>query len=381
VLTAAFLFIAAPGPAAAGPDGDVSQIRQEYLQAKKLYKQKKYDAAIKAFSRIRAKRYHPILDYRIGTCHEAMKRFKLATAYYRVYIKLYNKGYPVGRNHPKPADVKKRIKAMAQVEDPPVTPAPAEAASMPTAPSEQPKSTKAQQAQYAPYTEAPPPGYETAPPPPPPGYGYRRRRRRRYRRTFPRWRSFYITGDFGAAGLSGDTKDDLGFEAGGGAWAGFFYRPLLFFSAGLVVGGHGFRPEDEADTMGFESYGQLFSGLELRGHLPLTAYSWQPWYFELWGGVSAGYAHTFLEGTNWADPTSPENITTEFTGYFVGAALGIDLYLSHWFSIGALVRVVKPGYDGLVVDGEEIDGVEEDDLPDDIVLYGGVSATLHFYLL
>jgi tetratricopeptide (TPR) repeat protein len=378
VITAVIILLSAPMTAHANKDQDVAKIRAAYLEAKKLYKKGDYQKAIQAFSKVREMRYHPILDYRIGLSYEALKRYKLAKAHYRIYVKLYDKGYPVGKNHPKPADVKKRIKKLKKT-DPPVTPAPADTP-MPTAPAEKASSTAdAEPAQYAPYTEPPPPGYENAPPPPPPSGHHQPGHPQRHPMSFPGWGAVYITGDLGGVGVRGDSADNLGYDEGGaGGWVGLFYRPLVYVSGGLVLGGHGLEPNG-TDSVG-DSLGQLFAGVAVRGHIPFAL----PWRLDIWGGLSAGYAHSFLQSYGRINGTSVDDVTTEYTGLFVGGSVGMDLYLSPWFSVGALVRLVKPKYNTLIVDGQEFDednlplGAE---LPEDVVFYGGVSATVHLFFM
>lgn len=384
---AATLVLAFALPAGAQPasgEEDVQKVRQAYLKAKKLYKGKDYSKAIRAFSEVRKMKYHPILDYRIGLCYEALKQYKKAKAFFKVYVKYYDKGFPVGKNHPTTAAVKKRMKNLDDAKTPPVTPAPAVAVgnvqpTEPTTPPTRPTrpTARASQAQYAPYTDAPPPGYENAPPPPPPpAYGPGRRVPRR----FARWASLYITGDFGAAGLSGDTEDAGYDEGGAGAWAGIFYRPSAFVSGGVIFGGHAYRPKSELESAGAGDLGQIFTGLEVRGHLPLMGYTWRPWSLELWGGLSGGFAYAMAD-TEVMGQTSENTLQ----GGFIGASVGADLYLTRWLSIGALVRVVKPFWNKACVDDDCVDKDELEDaggeMPDDVAIYGGFSATLHLYIL
>ena len=365
---------ALPAIAQEKTEENTQDIRQSYLNAKKLYGEKNYKDAIKAFNEIRKTRYHPILDYRIGLCYEALKDYKNAKTYYKVYIEYYDNGYPVGKNHPKPKDVKKRIENLEAAKAPPVTPAPAVEVEdlKPAASTETDKpTTEATQTHYDPYTEQAPPGYDeydTPPPPPPPRRGYRRPGHPRV----DRWASLYITGDFGGAGLAGDTADDAGYDGGGGgAWAGVFFRPLAFLSAGVLVGGHGYLPKSSDDYD--NELGHIFAGVAVRGHLPLMGYTWQPWSMEIFGELSGGFAYSTIENMS--------GLEESMRGAFLGAGAGIDIYLARWLSVGALFRVVKPFWNKACVDGtcnEFGDGAEA---PEDIAIYGGFSATLHLYIM
>ncbi len=368
-LIAALLLMgfAMPVQAQEASDEQAQQVREAYLNANKLYGEKKYVEAIKAYNEVRRTMYHPILDYRIGLCYEALKDYNNAKRFYRVYIKYYDQGYPVGRNHPSPEDVRKRIKALESAKAPPVTPAPpveiedVEPSAQPTG-----EDAEAQQAQYAPYTEQAPPGYEQydhhPPPPPPhhhPGPGHPG--------MYARWANLFITADVGGTALFGDTAEDAFDQGGGGAWAGIYFRPLPFLSGGLLFGGHGYTLYDRNPYYD-SNMTILFAGGAVRGHVPLMGYTWRPWVIELFGELSGG----FSQGSIGRDIT--------LRGGFLGAAGGVDLYLARWLSVGILARLAKPFWSSSKIDTAP--GITTDlHENNDVSVYFGFSTTLHLHIL
>jgi hypothetical protein len=341
------------------------EIRNKYQAAKKLQADGKYEEAITAFKEVKVLRYHPILDYRIGQCYEALNQLKLAITSYKLYLKFYDRFTP-GKNHPKKPVVRQKIEQLeARSTAPPVTLPPDTAP-----PSDPPEGKTAGQQGHQPghyYPDQPgggrhPPGHPDQPP------GVHKKP------SFPKWKAFYLGADFGAAGFSGgDLGDASSYGLGLSAW--IFYRPLRYISAG-VVGIY--------DTMTVDSSGSIYSGrptlgsvqLEVRGHLPFYAHGSNTTGLELWAGASAGYAGLSLEVDGLSD-------TYRADGGIVGASVGAELSLYGWMSVGAIARLAKPfletssDHTGETVQAEWT----LDEGPDEgVVWYIGFSTTFHLFI-
>lgn len=194
-------------------------------------------------------------------------------------------------------------------------------------------------------------------------------RTRRRRADFPQWRSLEISGDAGYIGVAGDLARD--YEAGGGAWASIYYRPLLFLSMGATVGAHGLAPTDPdlADELAI-----YLAGVSLRGHVPLSPWAWHPWFVQLWLGLMGGFV-----GLEFRDYIYTADLVLEtMQGGFVGFTVGADIYATPWFSFGTLLRVIRPFYSRQCFADQCYTG-EIPNQQEDLFIYFGLSATLHLY--
>ena len=364
ICAAVLLTSSSVAPAQGGNDVGAQYRKGRLLQANGRYRQ-----AIKVFIKLKGLHYHPILDYRIGECHEALKRYRKAIDSYRLYVKFCGTKRR-GKKHPTRQAVLQRIHDL-QKRAGSATPAPTRAPPGPgPAPSAQARTPPAHvkgtprrpgQPTVEPHPSVPRGGVSPGQPPP---------TTRKKHRGFPRWRAFYVAADVGYNGVAGEIADN--YHGGVGGYIGFFYRPLLFLSAGVFGTANYFRPKNNAVLDDLTS---LVAGLEVRGHLPLRAWASGPWYFELWASFMAGYAHL-----------SSRVVGAEkfrLRGPAVGFGLGAELYPLRWLSVGMNFRGVKAIYDeacyedtGCVSLGDS----QAADVESDLIFYMGLSATFHFFV-
>jgi len=415
LIVAMVLALATPTWAAPAPKdaekarATAHKVRQQYVHAKKLFKQGNYEASRALFVAIRnGPLYHPIVDYWIGRCYEAEKTYNTAIGYFKLYVKLYGNGYPVSKKHPIKAAVDKRIaKLQNMITAPPVPasgqPMVAQPASNTTTTdsgstgtmtpiSNTPSgttpanstATPATMASTTPTTSAVPPPPPTAPPTrqgsqaqyysaywdaPPPGYvRYGARGRHAIGRTL------FVTAEVGGMGFSGDISEQNHYGGGVMALAGVFFRPFPYLSAGVLAGGAGAFPNSDAPD-GQGAMTMALAGVELRGHFPLS-YFWHPFVMDIWGGLSAGYMYTKAHYANVV--LNGVGITTDDTSnaYFIGAAVGARSFVTPWLSVGGVVRVLVPQYTKNCFN----DICGKPGKGNDKAYFVGVTASFHLYI-
>lgn len=75
-------------PAPAPESADVKQARELFQAGQKLYKEKKYQAAIAKFEAAYAVRPHPVIFFNVGKCYEQLGDIPRAMRAYRDYLRL-----------------------------------------------------------------------------------------------------------------------------------------------------------------------------------------------------------------------------------------------------------------------------------------------------
>jgi len=411
LIVAIVLALAAPTWAAPAPK-DVQKakavahkVRQQYVQAKKLFKEGRYEESRGLFVEIRnGPLYHPIIDYWIGRCYEAEKTYNTAIGYFKLYVKLYGNGYPTSKKHPTKTLVRQRIsKLQTMITAPPVPasgqPMVAQPASNTTSTETgatgtmtpisnttpgNPTATPATTASTSPTTAAVPPPPPTAPPTrqgsqaqyysaywdaPPPGY-VRYRSKGRY----PIGRTLFVTAEAGAMGFSGDINRDSNYAVGTLALAGVFFRPFPYLSAGVFAGGGGAFPNKDAPD-GQGTMGIAMAGAEVRGHFPLS-YFWHPFVMDIWGGLSAGYMYEKVHSNITALGMTVETNETA-NAYFLGAALGARSFITPWLTVGGVFRVFVPQYTKTCIDNSCDNNPHKGN---DRAYFVGVTASFHLYI-
>ena len=355
-----------------------AQIATAYKKARQLYRQGKYQKAIRAFDEVKDLRYHPILDYGIAGCYEGLRDFNKAIYYLRKYLRNHPK-HKMSPKHPSVADVTEKIKTLEErakspAPGPGTTPDPVNpgttgtpaSGGLPGDPVPGPD----------PYAVPPPPGGGTtggvygsgggAAPPPPPGGGTVRRQ------MGPARRSLILSVDFGAAafaagGTSSNTADG---ETGGGVFFTALWRMFPF----LAVGVHG----------GFAGVGSSISDynpllfavgvVEARGILPLGR-------FDIYGSLGLGYGSI---SQSYYDVLNSYDGSVSYSGPALAIAVGIDWFLSRTFSVGVIGRVYKMFPTRYCINDYtygDTCGDLADDTDPGIAWYAGLAVTYHLPLM
>ncbi len=358
-------------PAQAAPDKN-QQIAAAFKRARTLYRQGKYEQAIKAFDEVKDLRYHPILDYGMANCYEALRDYNKAIYYLEKYKRNYAK-FKMSPKHPKVSDVEEKIKNLKRrAAAGTATPAPGPTPGASTTGT--PVSSGGQAGDPVPgpdpYAVPPPPGGGSTggvyggggTPPPPPGYQVRRRR------LGPARRSLMVSVDFGAASFAGGGSYSIadGVGTGGGVFGTVAWRFIPWLAVG-IHGGVTAMDSDYCDSTGCYTGDTLYFAvgvLEARGILPLGP-------IDIWGSLGIGYGQV-------GQPLDNYN-TISVTGPTLAVALGLDWFLSRTFSIGLLARIYK------IFPTKWCGPDSCGDLPSDtdpgIAWYGGLAVTWHYPLM
>lgn len=374
VMAGALLTLGAPDrPVQAAPDEKAGQVAKAYENARQLYRQGKYEAAIKAFDEVKDLKYHPILDYGIANCYEGLRDHTKAVYYLKKYIRNHSK-HSMSPKHPSVADVEEKIKVLEQRAasggggTPPVaggtptsgTPASGggdDPAGMPGDPVPGPD----------PYAVPPPPGGGATGPvyggggaPPPVGV--------HHVAAGPARRSLMVSVDFGAASFAGGSSYGWAANTGGGIFATALWRFIPWLAVGLH-GGVSAMDAEYCDAGGCYAGDALYFALgmlEARGILPLGR-------FDFWASFGIGYAAV-------GQPIN-EYETMSTAGPAIAVGLGIDWFLARTFSLGLVTRIYKmipseicnaPGESGCrAIQSDEDMGVS---------WYAGLSVTWHYPL-
>ena len=331
VMAGALLALGASAQSAqAAPDEKAAQVAKAYDNARQLYRQGKYEAAIKAFDEVKDLKYHPILDYGIANCYEGLRDFTKAVYYLKKYIRNHP-SHSMSPKHPSVADVEEKIKVLEQRATsgggaaPPVaggtpthgTPASgggADPAGMPGDPVPGPD----------PYAVPPPPGGGSTGAvyggggAPPPGHGVH------HVAAGPTRRSLIVSLDFGAASFAGGGASSWVASTGGGVYATVLWRFIPWLALGLHTGVSAM--DAEYSTYSGSAMYFALGMLEARGILPLGP-------FDFWGSFGIGYAS--------AGQALDAYDTLTISGPAIGVGLGIDWFLARTFSLGLVTRIYR----------------------------------------
>lgn len=336
VMAGAVLAASTPGQVALGaPEDNTAKVAEAYKNARQLYRQGKYDEAIRAFDEVKALKYHPILDYGIANCYEGLRDYDKAVYYLDQYVRHHPK-HEMSSAHPSVQDVQEKIKVLKQraaTGGPGQTGGGTPAHGTPASAGQGDPGDPGDSGDPGglagdpvpgpdPYAVPPPPGggstgavYGTPPPP-----GVHRAM------TGPARRSLMVSLDFGAASFTGGGPAGpvSNTSTGGGLFATVLWR----FIPWLAVGMHAGITAMDSDYIyaGDRTYFAV-AALEARGILPLGP-------IDLWGSFGIGYGKA-------AKPLSGTYGTVSVSGASVGGALGMDWFLARTFSLGLLGRIYK----------------------------------------
>ncbi|MFH2010668.1 MAG: tetratricopeptide repeat protein [bacterium] len=359
----------------AAPDQKTAQIGAAFKKARTLYRQGKYQEAIRAFDEVKDLRYHPILDYGIANCYASLRDYNKAI----YYLEKYNRNYPkhkMSPKHPTVADVNEKIKSFRKLgASGGGTPAPGPGAD-PAHGTSDPGGTAGTPTHVTPGEGAPggsagdpmpgPDPYAVPPPPgggatggvygtggggaPPPPYGVRKSHG-------PARRSIVLTVDLGASAFASGSQNFDSADTGGGAYLSAQWRFIPWLALGLHGG---------FSVVGYNSdYGSgnpfvwAVGGLEVRGYIPIKR-------LDIWGGLGLGYGQV-----SWSDSLYTYSVAGP--ALFVG--LGLDWFITNRFSIGIVGRIYKMFPNKACVDGS---CYGYDNLNPGVSWYAGLAVTWHF---
>ncbi len=392
VFAGALLISSAWSSEATAAPAKTKQIAAAFKKARTLYRQGKYQEAIRAFDEVKDLRYHPILDYGIANCYAALRDYNKGIYYLEKYKKNHSK-HKMSPKHPSVADVNAKIASWKKLAasagtttgtDP--TPSGTGTSGGTGTPPPPPTGTgggaAGQPGHVAgdplpgpdPYAVPPPPGGGStggvygggggagAPPPP---HGIRRRR--------PARRSLILSLDFGAAAFAAVSGNGnlMGDSSTGG---GVYVTALWRFIPYLAVGVHGGASVMGADADAYD-YNPLIWAvgvLEARGFIPLGK-------LDIWASLGFGYAsisQTYYDNMNGYDSSF------SFSGPALAVGVGVDYFFSRIFSLGVLGRIYKMFPTKACVNNWAGDfcGDVADGTNTGVSWYLGLAATYHFPL-
>ncbi len=382
VFAGALLLSSAWSSAAEAAPAKTKQIAAAFKKARTLYRQGKYQEAIRAFDEVKDLKYHPILDYGIANCYSALRDYNKGIYYLEKYIKNHSK-HSMSPKHPSVADVRTKIGSWKQLAasagttpggDP--RPVPGSGTSGGTVPPPPGGTTPGAGTPGAmagdplpgpdPYAVPPPPGGGTTggvyggggggAPPPPQGIKSR---------GGPHRRSLILSVDFGPSAFASADGYVSDTATGFGGYFTALWRIFPFFAIGV----HGGVSVVGSNADYYDSGALLWAVgvVEARGFIPLGR-------LDVWGSFGVGYGSI---SQNYTD-MSGYDTNLSISGPAISAGMGVDYFFSRIFSMGVLGRIYK------LVPTSYCDGDICGDIPagenTGIAWYVGVSGTYHFPL-
>ncbi len=364
------------------------QIAAAFKRARKLYRQGKYQEAIRAFDEVKDLKYHPILDYGIANCWAALRDYNKGIYYLQKYIKNHSK-HKMSPKHPTVADVRVKIQSWKRLAasvgttggtDP--TPTGSGTSGTPgspggTASPPGPGGVTTAPGHIAgdplpgpdPYAVPPPPGggstgavYGGGGAPPPP-HAIRARRG-------PARRTLVLSFDAGAAAFAGTRGDYMTDAKTGG---GLYVTALWRFIPYLAVGLHGGASVVGSDSNEY-NYNPLIWAVgvvEARGYIPIRR-------LDIWGSMGIGYASI---SQSYVDVDGYDS-SYSFSGPALSVAAGLDYFFSRIFSLGFVGRIYKMFPTKACVDNAltNVCGKVAEGDNTGVSWYVGMAATYHFPL-
>jgi len=363
------------------------QIAAGFTKARTLYRQGKYQEAIRAFDEVKDLKYHPILDYGIASCYSALRDYNKGIYYLKKYIKNHPK-HQMSPKHPSVADVQikigswKKLAASAGTtpgSDPTPAPGTGTSGGNGTTTPPDPGGGTGTPGHVAgdplpgpdPYAVPPPPGggstggvYGGGGGAPPPPHGIHRRRG-------PARRALVLSVDFGAAafaatGSNGQMSDT---STGGGVYVTALWRFIPYLALGL----HGGASIVGADTAGYDYQPLIWAVgmVEARGYIPIRR-------LDIWASFGVGYASITQNYTDFNGYDSSFSLS----GPAVAVGLGLDYFFSRIFSLGVVGRIYKMVPTNACYNNASVDVCGEVYSEDKAGFswYFGLAATYHFPL-
>jgi len=324
---------ARPGVRPGARPTKAAQTQAAYERARRLFRQSRYKAAIRAFEEVKDLQYHPILDYGIAKCHEGLQDYKSAIYYLKKYVRNFGR-HKMSKRHPTVTDakvkigvLKKRLKEMKT--QPRMGPGPVDPVTPPPAPGEiQPRVRAA----ATPRTT----GAEAFPGPSP----FRGPVFSGVNPPKPTWirRSIILYFGLGGGAFNREDTDTLGehLSANGGLTLGLVWRinpyvaigPTAYISGGVTQDRFSLADLGGDDTDGARLlYANVL--LETRAILPVSR-------VDLWIGFAIGYTHVSLDYDIY-NGTRHGEVEVTLPSLGLRGAVGLDIFLSEGFTLGLVL--------------------------------------------
>jgi len=320
-------------PRVAPRPSKAQQTQAAYEKARRLFRQSRYKAAIRAFEEVKDLQYHPILDYGIAKCHEGLGDFKSAIYYLHKYLRNFGR-HKMSKRHPTVADARVKIGVLTErLKDrkarPAIGPGPRPGVinpvTPPPAPDETPVGTRTRAA-----ATAQPVGGEAFPGP----YPFGGRVFSGVNPPAPSWvrRSIILYFGLGGGAFSREEVGTLGehLSANGGLTLGLLWRinPYVAVGPTAYIAGGVTRDIFNVPDLGATTDGArlLYANLllEARGILPVSR-------VDFWVGFGIGYTHISLD----YDTGEEREVSVPSLG--LRGTVGLDIFLSERFTLGIVL--------------------------------------------
>ncbi len=331
----------APAPTAPAPatrPSKAERTKAAYEKARRLFRQSRYKAAIRAFEEVKDLQYHPILDYGIAKCHESLLAFKAAIYYLQKYVRNYP-SHTMSKRHPTMADakvkigvLKKRLQALKARPGPKPGPGPVNPVTPPPAPGEGQPRTRAPGTPNA--------GTPSTDPFPGP-YPFGGRAFSGVNPPKRQWvrRSILMYFGLGGGAFSREDTHTLGHKlsANGGLSLGLLWRinpyvavgPTAYIGGGVTQDGFEIYDDRQPGNVPVNTDGArlLYANilLETRAILPVSR-------VDFWVAFAIGYTHISLDYEIAGEETE---VTIPSVG--MRGTVGLDIFLSEKFTLGLTI--------------------------------------------
>ncbi|MFH2009704.1 MAG: tetratricopeptide repeat protein [bacterium] len=308
--------------------GTAERIKEAFTRARRLFRQSRYQAAIRAFDEVKDLQYHPILDYGIAKCYEALDNLQSAIYYLQKYVRNLPR-FTMSKRHPTIADAKVKIGVLEQrlvlkkrpaPRPAPPGPGPLRVVMPPPAPDVPPTRPPVEEVVPGPYPFDEPGPQQPPVVPPKPTYARK---------------SVMLHFSIGGGTFTEDSSDNFikPMNGVGGLTMAILWRFMPYLAVGPTarisggVTGENFDDLDHLTAERVDSARFMYANimLELRAFLPLGR-------VDIWAALALGYA-SLSRTHSYRDSSVPDSETT-LRSVGVGGKVGLDIFTGESFSLG-----------------------------------------------